>query len=153
MLVNLLHSPNASSPIEITELGIIIYVKNWPVNAYFSIEVTKLGIIVFLQPYNNLFVAVSIIALQLSLESNTGLLLSTTIDSNLLQYENIPVPIEVTELGIVIEVNLLIANAPLPIVVTEFGITIEVIPEYWNTELPIVVTESGILIEVKPLHW
>ena len=49
------------------------------------IEVTELGITVFEQPCNNLFSDVLMMALQLSLLSNTGLLGSTTIEIKLLQ--------------------------------------------------------------------
>ena len=53
-----------------TLLGIVMLVR--PVQqskALFSILVTPLGIIEFLQPKSNVFVAVKIIALQLSRES------------------------------------------------------------------------------------
>ena len=46
-------------------------------NAWLPILVTELGMIVFLQPLINVFVAVSIIALQFSRESYTELPLST----------------------------------------------------------------------------
>ena len=63
---------------EVTELGMVMLVK--PVhssNAWLPILVTELGMIVFLQPLINVFVAVSIIALQFSRESYTELPLST----------------------------------------------------------------------------
>ena len=65
-------------PIDVTELGMEIEVI--PVhlsNAYSPIEVTVLGIIVLLHPEISVFVAVSIIALQLSRESYTGFAVST----------------------------------------------------------------------------
>ena len=65
-------------PIEVTELRMVTLVK--PLhssNAWLPILVTELGMIVFLQPLINVFVAVSIIALQFSRESYTELPLST----------------------------------------------------------------------------
>ena len=68
----------ARSPIEVTELGMVTEVRpEQPVKALSPIEVTKLGMIVLLQPTINLFVDVSIIALQLSRESYVPLFLST----------------------------------------------------------------------------
>ena len=57
--------------------------------------------VVLLQPASKVFVAVSIIALQLSLESYEELPLSTNIDSKPLQSRKASEPIEVTELGMV----------------------------------------------------
>ena len=77
-------------------------------NAQSPIDVTLLGIIVFLHPSINLL-SLSIIALQLLRESYLGLSASTVIDLRLLQLEN-PGPgliIVVTFLGIIIEVKLL----------------------------------------------
>ena len=77
-LVKPLQLPNAQSPIEVTELGMVTLVKPLQFsNARSPIEVTELGIIVFLHPLINLFVAVSIMALQFSRESYTELALST----------------------------------------------------------------------------
>ena len=70
MLVRPKHQENAASPIEVTELGISMLVRpEHPSNAELPIEVTELGITVFLQPAINLLLAVSIMALQFSLES------------------------------------------------------------------------------------
>ena len=74
-------------------------------NAPFPILFTLLGINVFLQPPINLLVEVSIIALQLFLESYTVLFLSITILSNEPQLQNAFEPILVTLSGIVILVN------------------------------------------------
>ena len=61
-----------------TEFGIFTDVKLLqPQKAYLLIEETELGMIVFLQPHSKLLVAVSIKALQLSLESYTVFPLST----------------------------------------------------------------------------
>ena len=67
--------------------------------------VTELGMIVLLQPTINLFVDVSMIALQLLRESYVPLFLSTTTDVSLEQSKNAAEPIEVTELGIITEVS------------------------------------------------
>ena len=56
-----------------------------PEKAYPLIEETELGMIVFLQPLSNLLVAVSIKALQLSLESYTVFPFSTVMLSKPLQ--------------------------------------------------------------------
>ena len=72
-----------------------------PENALSPIEVTELGIIVFLHPLINVFVAVSIMALQFSRESYTELSLSTFMLVKPLQPPNAPRPISVTELGMV----------------------------------------------------
>ena len=111
--------------------------------------------VVFLQPASKVFVAVSIIALQLSLESYVELPLSTTIDSKPLQLEKAELPIEVTELGIVILVKLIQPlNAPLPIEVTELGIVTLVKSLQPPKALsPIAVTELGMETLVKLLHW
>ena len=78
-LVKPLHSWNAPSPIEVTELGIIV----------------------FLHPLINVFVAVLIMALQFSRESYTELPLSTFMLVKPLQLPNAPWRIEVTELPMV----------------------------------------------------
>ncbi len=91
---------------EVTELGIVIEVKPMQkVNALFPMEVTELGMMVFLQPATNSLVLVLIMELQLPLESYTVLPLSTTIRAILLQFLNAPIPMEITELGISIEVK------------------------------------------------
>ena len=77
-LVRPLQLENALKPIEVTELGMVTLVKPvQPENARLPIEVTELGIIVFLHPLINVFVAVSIMALQFLRESYTELPLST----------------------------------------------------------------------------
>ena len=68
---------------------------------------TLLGIFVFLQPEINLFVDVSIMALQLPVLLYFELPLATDIDVNPLQLENGLVLIKFTLAGIVIEVKLL----------------------------------------------
>ena len=66
--------------------------------------VTVLGINVFTQPTNSVLVVVFIIALQLSRESKTVLLLSTLIFERLEQLLKALLPINESELGIDSEV-------------------------------------------------
>ena len=125
-----------------------------PANALPPIEVTELGIIVFLHPLINVFVAVSIMALQFSRELYTELPLSTFMLVKPLQLENAPVPIEVTELGMVTLVRpLQLRNAPSPIEVTELGMVTLVKPlQPRNASSPISMTELGIVTLVRPLQ-
>ena len=67
--------------------------------------VTELGMVLFLQPAISLFVAVSMIALQFSLESYMGLSAATIKLSRPLQCEKHSSPKLVTEFGIVIDVK------------------------------------------------
>ena len=68
----------------VTPLGIVTLVKLvQPLKALLPMLVTLFGITVFLHPVIKVFVAVSIIALQLFLESYVLLLLSTVIDTRL----------------------------------------------------------------------
>ena len=77
---------NALSPIEVTLAGITIDFKEvQPLNALSPIEVTLSGMTVDLQPTSSLLVAVSMIPLQLSRESYTGLAGLTVIDSKEVQ--------------------------------------------------------------------
>lgn len=69
-VVKPVHSLKAYRPMLVTELGIVIEVKSkQPEKAPIPMLVTELGISVFLQPAISVLVDVSIIALQLSLES------------------------------------------------------------------------------------
>jgi hypothetical protein len=100
-----LQALNANNPIVVTPLGIVMLVKELhPENEFVPMVVTLLGIIVFLQPKTNVFVVVSIIALQLSLESYTEFPSSTTMFDKELLLPKEPL-IWVTFLGIVIEVR------------------------------------------------
>ena len=86
-----------------------------PENELLPIVVTEFGIIVFLHPLINVFVAVSIMALQFSRESYIELPLSTFMLVKPLQPLNALMPIEVTELGMVALVKpLQYSNAQLP---------------------------------------
>ena len=121
---------NAEIPIDVTELGMVTDVKPvQPLKVYPSIDVTPSGIlrdvkpvqpenaasfivvtvsgiVVVLHPEINALDAVSIMALQPSLESYMGLPSSTTIDVKLVQSSIVLFAIEVTELGMVREVKL-----------------------------------------------
>ena len=67
----------ALQPMEVTEFGMLMLVKPLhPENAASPILVTEFGIVVFLHPSVRVLVEVSIIALQLSRESNVLLSLS-----------------------------------------------------------------------------
>ena len=73
----------APSPIEVTELGMVTEVSpEQPEKARSPIEVTELGMVVFLQPTINVFVDVSIMALQLLRELYVPLLLSTVTEGS-----------------------------------------------------------------------
>ena len=92
---------------EVTELGMVTLVRaELFSNADAPIEVTELGIIVFLQPQTSVFVAVSIIALQLLRESYFGFPLSIFRLVNPMQPKKALLLIEVTELGMAILVRL-----------------------------------------------
>ena len=92
--------------------------------------VTLLGIIVVLHPECSVFVAVSIIALQLFRESYTGFPSSTTIEVKPEQPLKALSPMLVTLLGIVTEVKPeQKKKAALPMLVTLLGIVTEVKPE------------------------
>ena len=65
MLVKHLHSRNAKSPMLVTLLGIVMLVRLLPENASSPIFVMLFGMEVLMQPETKVFVAVSMIALQL----------------------------------------------------------------------------------------
>ena len=113
--------------------------------------VTELGILLFLHPTTNSLVEVRIIALQLSLESYTGLAASTTIRSRPLQPSKHQSPKLVTELGMVMEVNLLQYEKHFsPKLITELGMVMEVkLLQYQKQAYPKLVTESGMVMKVK----
>ena len=75
-------------------------------------------------------------------------------DVKLLQSSKVPLPILVTEFGIVIDVKpLQPENADVPILVTEFGIVIDVkLLQLQKAILPILDTEFGIVIDAKPMQ-
>ncbi len=87
--VSPLQPENAQSLMVVTELGMVTEVRPLqPENALEPMEVTELGMVVFLQPFTSVFVAVSMMALQLSRESYVELPAATTILSRPLQPRN-----------------------------------------------------------------
>ena len=144
-------SAKAQSPMEVTELGISIETRLvQPPNASIPMEVTELGMMVVLQPLIRVFVAVSMMALQLSRESYTVFPSSTVMVSKLVQPSKGLIPIDVTELGMVIEVKPDHPKAQSPMEVTELGISIELKTAHSsNVDSPMEVTELGMVIEVK----
>jgi len=111
---------------EVTELVMLMLVRpEQPENALAPMEVTELGMAVFLQPAINVLVAVSIMALQLLRESYFGLSLATEMVARPEQPSNAQPPMEVTELGMLMAVRLeQPENAPMPMEVTELGIVV-----------------------------
>ncbi len=91
--------------------------------------VTLLGIVVVLQPAIRVFVADSIIALQLSLESYLGLPSSTIINVRPLQPRKADSPMLVTLLPMITDVRPLHQQkASYPMLVTLLGIVTDVSP-------------------------
>ena len=106
------------SAISLTELGIVIDDISTRSNAYEPIFLISLGIFVFLQPKIKVLVFVSIIALQLFLESYVVLLESTFISFNSKQLKKGLSSIFLIELGMVIDDISVARNAFSPIIVT-----------------------------------
>ena len=97
--VRLKQNEKAPSPMEVTDSGMSIEVRPVrPQNAFSPIEVTVLGITVLAHPVSSSLVLVTMMALQLSLESKTGFAGSTVMPLNS-QYLNELVPIDSTWLG------------------------------------------------------
>ena len=108
----------------------------------------------FLHPQTKVFVAVSIIALLLSLLSYFLLSTATITDDSPEQPENAESPILVTELPMVTDVRLLQPeNASSPILVTELGMVMDIrLLQPENAYFPILVTELGMATDVIPEH-
>ena len=97
---NCLQLAKALSPMEVTFSGIVMAVSvSHPSNALLPMAVTLSGIILFLHPHIKVFVAVSIIELQLLRESYTEFSLATEIAMIPLQCEKAAAPISDTEAG------------------------------------------------------
>ena len=95
-----------------------------------SKRVTDDGIIVFLHPAIMVLLLVLMIAWQFSRESYTGLFASTRIDASDEQSAKHPLPILVTEEGMVIEVSdEQHMKQPIPKLVTDDGIETEMSDE------------------------
>ena len=128
--INPLQYKKAPISIETTPSGIFMeLIVVIPVKAYFPMDVTPFGIIVALHPDIRVLVFVSIMALQLSLESKVTLALSTIIERRELQLEKTLSPIKDVLEPILSEVILLQPEKALrPISVTLLGITTDFIP-------------------------
>lgn len=128
--INPLQYKKAPISIETTPSGIFMeLIVVIPVKAYFPMDVTPFGIIVALHPDIRVLVFVSIMALQLSLESKVTLALSTIIERRELQLEKALSPIKDVLEPILSEVILLQPEKALrPISVTLLGITTDFIP-------------------------
>ena len=118
----------AAYPIDVTFGGIVIEVSPLQLSKAYSPTIfTLLGIIVLLQPCVRILEEVSIIALQLFLESYFKFSLSTFIEVRELQPEKAECPMDVTFWGIVMEVSPVQSlNAYWPMDVTLFGMVIEI---------------------------
>ena len=121
--------------------------------------VTLPGMIVALHPVIKVLVEVSMIALQFSRESYTGLLPSTTIEDRFGQPLNglpshVPFPILVNPSGIVIVVRPVQPEKALfPMLVTPSGSVMDVKPvQSLKTLSPILVNPSGSVMEVRPVQ-
>lgn len=106
MEVRPVQKEKAYSPMFFTLLGMVMEVMAQPSKAYSPMLVTLLGIRVLLQPTTNVFVAVSIMALQLLRESYFALSSATLMEVRMLQRSKACSPILDTLLGIETEVRL-----------------------------------------------
>ena len=122
-----------------------------PLKALFPMLVTVFGITVLTHPYASSLVAELIIALQLSLESKTGLFGSTDMLTIEEQFANAERPIDVREAGMFMlerESQFLKDIDPIPC--KEFGnVILESEEHHLNPAPPIPIKLSGRLIEVK----
>ena len=106
MVVRPIHSLKASLPIFVTELGMSMDVRAVQfLKASLPILVTVLGMVVVLHPTIRVLSAFCMMALQLSRESKAVLSESTDIEAKAVQPVKADQPIDVTELGMVIEVR------------------------------------------------
>ena len=104
--VRALQPRKASIPMLVTLFGMVTEVRPLqPSKALSPMLVTSLGMTVFLQPAINVFVEVSIIALQLSRESYFVFSESTAIEVRPLQPSKGAVPMLVTLSGMVMEIR------------------------------------------------
>ena len=167
---------NANGSILVTPEGMMIEVSSEKLlNALLPILVTVLGIIVLLQPRISVFVAVSMMALQLSRESYLVFSTETLIEDNPVQPLKALAFMAVTLEGMFTEVRPMQPwNALSPILVTPEGMSIEVRPKQplnillpmlvnpvgivvrpvqpWNALYPMLVTLEGMVTEVRPMQ-
>ena len=113
--------------------------------------VTEEGITVLAHPAIIVLLCVSIIALQFSRESYTGLFSSTMMEERALQYSKQKFPNLVTEEGMSMEVRAEQFQKQLsPRLVTEEGMVMEVRDEPEKQPSPKLVTEEGITVLAHP---
>ena len=106
MLVKPVQFWNARSPMLVTDEGMVMLVKPvQPVNAWLPMLVTDEGMVVVLQPATRVLLAVSIMALQLLRESYFVFPASTLMLVKPVQPENAPLPMLVTDEGMVMLVR------------------------------------------------
>ena len=150
--VRLLHALKANIPIEVMPLGMVILCDCELWKAKSPIEVTVSGITVFKLLLTNLFVVVSIMALQFSRESYTVCPASTFSSVKLVFLKGL-FSMLVTVLGRVNDFNPgQKSKAPVPMVVNVLGRLILVRSEELKAQDSIVVTPSGNVTSPSPLH-
>ena len=116
-----------SSPKLVTEDGMSMEVREEPEKHPSPKLVTEEGITVFIHPAIIVLLSVSIIALQLSRESYTGLFSSTMMEERALQYSKQKFPNLVTEEGMSMEVREVQSlKHSTPRLVTDEGMSMEV---------------------------
>ena len=123
-----------------------------PEKAKTPMLVTLPGMIVFLQPTINVFVDVSIIALQFPLESYFAFPFSTDIEVKPLQPSKAFRSILVTLLEMVMEVKpLQPLKAQVSMFVTPLGMMMEVMPVFLEkAKPPMLVTLPGMMVFLQP---
>ena len=117
---------NADSPIVVTEFGIVILVSAQPRNANSPMLVTLLGITEFLHPETKVLVSVSMMALQLSRLSYTGLPCSMFMLVRFGHASKAVFLMYVTEEGMVMLVMPELLKAKFSMLSTAFGIAMSV---------------------------
>ena len=141
------HRKKAHLSIDSTEFGIVISVSLLWQKALLAIEVMPSGIIVFLHPNSSVLVDVWMIALQSFRESYIGFSAETMMLHKPLHCSNAPLPIEVTEAGIIMLFSpVQEANEQKPICVIVLGIMkLTRLPQLRKTPALIYVIERGIV--------
>ena len=145
------HDPKTFSPIETTELGMLIDKRfEQPQKAQSPMAVTVLRIIVFWHPTTSVFVAVSMMALQLFRESYTVLPSATVICSMSGHEPKAFLPIKVTEDGISNDVREVDIKASYPMKATALPNATDASDEqFQNAVEPMVVTLFGNVMDAR----
>jgi len=153
MLVRPMQPSKEPLPIFVTDLGMTMLVRLTKfTKALLPISVTESGIIVLAQPAINLFVSVSMMALQLLRESYVLFPSDTIILVRLEQPVKAQEPIFVTRSGMtMLFKSVQPLKASIPILVTESGMTMLVrLLRPLKASPPISVTESGMTVVAQP---